>query len=68
MTRPTLTAQAEDYATVLPELSAIYPQHWAELAVDQDIPLAPRYDVYADAHAKGLVVLVTLREIGRAHV
>ncbi len=57
-----LYAQVESYANCLPELKAIYPDHWRELAVDQDIPLEPNYPGYAKLDEAGCVLLVTLRD------
>lgn len=59
-----LVAQAEAYTTCLPELRLLYPSHWEELAVDHDIPLAPRYDIYEAMDKAGLVLLTTLRDDG----
>ncbi len=57
-----LYAQVESYANCLPELKAIYPQHWRELAVDSDIPLEPNYPGYLTLDKAGCVLLVTLRD------
>ncbi len=62
-----ITAQVEPYATCLPELVAIYPSHWEELALDRDKPeaaLDPMWEVYAQRDAEGQLLLVTLRETG----
>lgn len=63
-----LTAQVEPYADCLPELVALYPAHWRELALDQEKPeaaLAPDYAGYAALDAQGQLMLVTLRDAGR---
>jgi len=62
-----LTAQVEPYSEALPDLLPLYPQHWSEVALDQDRPeaaLKPRFDVYAQRDAAGELVLVTLRNDG----
>jgi GNAT superfamily N-acetyltransferase len=46
----------------------LYPEHWREIALDTEKPeaaLLPRYDVYAERDARGQIVLVTLRDMGR---
>lgn len=63
-----ITAQVEPYAACLPELVALYPAHWDELALDKDKPeaaLDPMWGVYEDRDADGHILLVTLREDGR---
>ena len=57
-----LTAQVESYTTAEPELQAIHPQHWQELAVSLDIPLQPNYEAYRFLDSKGCMILVTLRD------
>lgn len=57
-----LTAQVEPYSEVFPELLAVYPRHWRELAVSKDIPLAPNYQGYAALDQAGHLLLVTLRD------
>lgn len=62
-----ITAQVEPYAACLPELVAIYPGHWEEIALDRDKPeaaLDPMWEVYAQRDADGQLLLVTLREAG----
>jgi GNAT superfamily N-acetyltransferase len=62
-----LSAQIEPYGATLPELLPLYPDHWREVALDQDQPeaaLAPRFDVYAARDAAGEIVLATLRDAG----
>ena len=57
-----LTAQAEAYAAVLPEMRAHYPAHWRELALDQEsIALDMDYARYAQLDAAGALSVVTLR-------
>jgi GNAT superfamily N-acetyltransferase len=57
-----LTAKPEPYAECLPELKRVYPQHWQELAVSDDIPLKPQYEAYRRMDAQGQLLLVTLRD------
>jgi GNAT superfamily N-acetyltransferase len=57
-----LKAGPESYTACEPELQAIYPQHWAELAVDPDIPLEPDYEVYRALDAGNKIAFVTLRD------
>lgn len=62
-----LSANVEDYLEVLPELVAVYPQHWAELALDREQPeaaLDPDYARYELIHSRGELLLVTLRDRG----
>jgi len=60
-----LTAYVQSYHVCLEELKGIYPQHWAELAVDKDIQLAPNYEAYDRLYAADALVLVTLRDVHR---
>lgn len=63
-----ITAQVEPYAACLPELKALYQDHWLELALDKEKPeaaLDPMWDVYESRDAAGQLLLVTLRETGR---
>lgn len=57
-----LSYQVESYRRCLPELAELFPRHWAEIAVDKDIPLEPRYDVYLAMDAAGVVFLETVRD------
>jgi GNAT superfamily N-acetyltransferase len=60
-----LTAQVEPWAEFVEEARPLFPEHWRELALNQDkVPLDPRYEIY-DAHdAKGGLLVVTLRGAG----
>lgn len=63
-----ITAQVEPYADALPELVALYHDHWSELAMDKEYPeagLDPMWEVYDQRNASGQVLLVTLRETGQ---
>lgn len=60
-----LTAQVEPYTDCLDEMKALYPQHWEELALNQDkVPLDPEYSIYLQRDALGEVLFVSLRELG----
>lgn len=60
-----LTAQVERYSDCLEEMKALYPQHWEELALNQDkVPLDPEYSIYLQRDALGEVLFVSLRELG----
>jgi GNAT superfamily N-acetyltransferase len=61
----TLTAQVESLTALLPELKPLFPEHYRELALNQDdVPLDPQYDEYLRRDAAGAVMLVTLRDRG----
>lgn len=58
-----LATYVERYTSCESELREVYPQHWAELAVNKDtIPLDPNYETYRSLDAAGSVLLVTLRD------
>lgn len=57
-----LSAQVEQYLDVEDELVRVYPAHWAELAVEADIPLEPSYESYRVLARHGALILVTLRD------
>lgn len=60
-----LTAQVESFTETLEYLKPLFPQHYAELALNQDkVPLSPRYEAYLKADAAGEIIFVTLRERG----
>jgi hypothetical protein len=60
-----LTAQVEPWPAFIQEAQPLLPLHWEELALDKDkVPLDPQYDVYANRHAAGQVLVVTLRQDG----
>ena len=61
-----ITAHLESFAERLDELKVLFPQHYSELALNQDVvPLDPQYHVYLAREAAGELILVTLREAGR---
>lgn len=64
--RRRLTAQVERYISTEAELREVYPQHWAELAVNKDaIQLDPNYEAYQALDRAGSILLVTLRDRDR---
>lgn len=63
--KPLITAQVEDFPPFLEEVKPILPQHYLELALNQDkVPLSPQYDEYLRRDAQGMVMAVTLRKAG----
>lgn len=57
-----ITAQVESFERCLPELAAVFPQHWTELALFRDrMALAPQYDEYVRRERAGSLFLVTVR-------
>ena len=61
-----ITAQVESLTAGLEEMKPLFPDHYKELALNQDkVPLDPCYNVYLDKDAAGEVLYVTLRELGR---
>lgn len=60
-----LTAQIESFEERLDELQRLLPLHYEELALNQDqVPLAPQYDIYIARERNGELLFVTLRELG----
>ncbi len=57
-----ITYQIEAYPDVEPELKAIYPEHYAELAVSTNFPLDPDYERYARLYQSGILKLITCRK------
>jgi GNAT superfamily N-acetyltransferase len=61
-----ITFCAEPLTPTLPELQALFPLHWKELALDQDyVPLDPQYDIYLRRDAAGEVLFIAGRDAGR---
>jgi len=49
-----LSAAPEPFAPFLEEVLPLLPEHYAELALDQDkVPLSPQYGVYLDRNSRG---------------
>lgn len=62
-----MTAAPEPWRPTIDELMPMLPLHWDELALDKDrVPLVPRWDVYDGRDAAGELLLVVLREDGKA--
>jgi GNAT superfamily N-acetyltransferase len=60
-----LTAAPEPFAPFLEEVMPLLPEHYAELALDQDkVPLSPQYGVYLDRDSRGEVLTIAMREAG----
>ena len=48
----------------LEEMKPLFPEHWAELALNQDkVPLDPQYDIYLERDRRGEVLFIA----GRSH-
>lgn len=52
----------ETYDQIIDELHPMLFEHWKELAVYKDIPLAPDFDFYRDAARRGRIMIYTARE------
>lgn len=60
-----ITACVERLSDVLEELKPMFPEHFKELALNQDkVPLDPQYGVYLARENIGEVLFVALREAG----
>lgn len=61
-----ITAQIEPFEPCLPELLALWPSHWQELALFKDkIPLRPQVSEYITRTRAGTMFLATIRWNGR---
>lgn len=61
-----ITFQVEKLSDELENLKPLFPDHWTELALNQDkVPLDPQYQVYLDRETAGQVLFVCGREKGR---
>ena len=59
---PPVTFAVEAWSQVQPELAALLPCHWQEIALDQDvIALDMDWDAYAYLAAQGILQVVTVR-------
>jgi GNAT superfamily N-acetyltransferase len=58
---PDYKVAREDYFDVIEEGKLILPEHKAELALYDDIPLDPEYEVYESLSKKGMLSLYTVR-------
>lgn len=60
-----LTAAPEAFPAFLEEVKPLLPEHYAELALNQDrVPLAPQYDEYLRRDSLGMVLTIALRDAG----
>ena len=58
-----LATHVERYTSCEDELREIYPEHWAEIALDKKlIPLNPSYDTYRTLDQAGSILMVTVRD------
>lgn len=56
---------AESFEAGLPELKALLPLHYEELALNQDkVPLSPQYEIYFERERRGELLYMTMREAG----
>jgi|SRR4249920_1590349 len=62
-----MTACVEPWRPTIDELLPMLPLHWEELALERDkVPLAPLWHVYDAKNGAGELLLVVLREDGKA--
>lgn len=60
-----LTCHVESFEERLDELKVLLPDHYRELALNQDqVPLDPQYEIYIDNERKGGLLFVVLRDAG----
>lgn len=60
-----ITCCVEKFGDELENLKPLFPEHWKELALDQDkVPLDPQYEVYLEREDRGELLFVCLREAG----
>jgi len=60
-----ITAHIESFEQRLPELQVLLPDHYKELALDQEhVPLDPQYEIYVQRERQGELMFVTLRDAG----
>jgi hypothetical protein len=60
-----MTCHIESFAERLDELKALLPEHYKELALNQDkVPLSPQFDVYIEREKRGELLFVTMRQAG----
>lgn len=60
-----ITAHVESFVANIEELKRVIPLHYEELALNKDkVPLAPRWDKYAQAESNGELFFVALRDAG----
>lgn len=60
-----LSFLVESLTEHLEEMKPLFPEHWKELALNQDeVPLDPQYDIYLARDARGEVLFVAGRNDG----
>ena len=60
-----ITCHIESFEAKLEELKKLLPDHYKELALNQDsVPLDPQYEFYIDRERQGGLLFVVLREAG----
>ncbi len=60
-----ITCHIESFEDRLEELKVLLPEHYLELALNQDrVPLSPNYDFYIQNENAGSLLFVTLRDAG----
>lgn len=60
-----ITFHVESFKQSLPEFQDLLPEHWKELALNQDrVPLNPQWQVYFDREDRGELLFVAAREAG----
>lgn len=60
-----ITCHVESFTERLPELQTLLPEHYKELALNQEkVPLDPQYEVYIERERQGGLLFVTLRDAG----
>lgn len=60
-----ITCHIESFEERLDELKALLPEHYKELALNQEkVPLDPQYHVYIERERQGGLLFVTLRDAG----
>ncbi len=60
-----VTATPESFIDTVDELRELVDAHWEKLALNKDqVPLAPRWDVYFDRERAGELMFIPLRDQG----
>lgn len=60
-----ITCHIESFEQRLDELKTLLPEHYKELALNQDkVPLSPQYAVYIEREKRGELLFVVLRQAG----
>lgn len=60
-----ITFHVESFTEQLGELKPHFPEHFKELALNQDrVPLDPQYEIYFERERRGELLFVAARELG----